>query len=130
MKKPKFGSIEALGIAGMAIWTAVILLRKLNLSENAFYIFTLGILPNLGAAWAMTMFGKWAIELVLRRKYTLQKHLVLCLVIIVLAMGSESIHDSFLNSPYDRYDILLTTVAQLIMLSLPIALKDKAFAAD
>jgi hypothetical protein len=127
MKKIKLGTVEVLGCIGLLIWAAVILLRQLDLSENTFYIFTLGVLPNLGAAWVVTLFGKWACLFIMRQPYSTKKHLILSLVIIALALASESVHDAFLATPFDRHDILLTLVAQVIILLLPSALNDKYF---
>jgi len=125
MKKIKFGSMEILGYIGLIVWIAVIQLRGMNLSGNACYIFLLGILPNLGAAWAMTMLGKWIILLLLKRAYTFRKHVMLCAGILALGLVSEIAHDLFLNSPFDIYDMLLSAAAQAVIFLLPILIKDK-----
>ena len=127
MKKIKFGSIEVLGYIGLFVWIAVNFMRKGNLSGNAIYLFSLGVLPNLGAAWIMTMFGKWIVLFVFKQNYTIKKHCIICLIIVGLALVSEFIHDSFLDSPSDICDILLTIAAQLAMFFAPIASKDKYF---
>ena len=127
MRKIKFGSMELLGYTGMLLWMAVLLLRSRNLSDNTVYLFLLGILPNLAAAWTMTMFGKWFILFVCKQRYTVKKHYILCLGIMILALLSEWIHDVFLNSPVDFYDILITLIAQLVLLFLPMLIKDKYF---
>ena len=67
MKKIKFGSIEILGYIGGLIWIAVILLRGIYFSNNYMYFFLVGILPNLGAAWLITMFGKWIVLLICKQ---------------------------------------------------------------
>ena len=127
MNKIKFGSIEILGYIGGLLWVAVILLRNLSLSDNSIYIFFLGILPNLGAAWAMTMFGKWIFLFVCKQDYSMKKHCIICFGIVILAFASELIHGSFLNSPFDIYDMMITIVAQLIIFFVPIFTKDKYF---
>ena len=127
MKKIKFGIIEILGYIGLIVWLAVNQLRSIYLSDNATYIFLLGILPNLGAAWAMTMFGKWLILLALKQSYSIKKHRLLCFGILGLGLASEIIHDLFLNSPFDIYDMLITVVAQGGMYCLPVRFKDMDF---
>ena len=127
MKKIKFGSIEVLGYIGGAIWVAVILLRGISFSDNSLYLLLVGILPNLGAAWVMTMFGKWIVLFVCKQDYSIKKHCIVCLGVIVLAFASELIHDSLLNSPFDIYDIVITVIAQLTMFLIPIVTKDKYF---
>lgn len=125
LKKIKFGTIETMGYLGILIWVSVIVLRGLHLSTNATYQFFLGILPNVGAAWLMTMLGKWFILFVLKQRLTIAKHVLLCTGVFILALASEIFHDLFLNSPFDPYDILVTAVAQLLILLLPILTKDK-----
>ena len=127
MKKLKFGSMEILGYIGILIWVAVILLRGVRLSDNAVYLFLRGSLPNLGAAWAVTLFGKWIILFVFKQAYTMKKHIIFCLGLAVLALASEVIHDVFFGSPFDFYDILVMIVAQLIIFFLPIVTRDKYF---
>ena len=127
MKKIKFGSIEVLGYLGMLIWVAVIMLRSIAFSNNSIYLFFLGILPNLGAAWTITMICKWIILFVFKQDYSLKKHCIICFGIVILAFASELIHDSFLNSPFDIYDMAITVIAQLILFFIPIITKDKYF---
>jgi len=127
MKKIKFGSMEILGYMGGLIWGAVILLRGISFSNNSIYLFLVGILPNLGAAWVTTMFGKWIVLFICKQDYSIKKHCIFCFGIIILAFLSELIHDSFLNSTFDIYDMVITIIAQLIVFSVPIVTKDKYF---
>jgi len=127
VNKIKFGSMEILGYIGGVIWIAVILLRALSFSDNFIYLFFLGILPNLGAAWVMTMFSKWILLLVWKQNYNMKKHCIICFGIVILAFASELIHDSFLNSPFDICDIVITIIAQLTIFLIPIVTKDKYF---
>ena len=112
---------------GGLIWGAVILLRGISFSNNSIYLFLVGILPNLGAAWVTTMFGKWIVLFICKQDYSIKKHCIFCFGIIILAFLSELIHDSFLNSTFDIYDMVITIIAQLIVFSVPIVTKDKYF---
>lgn len=61
----------------------------------------------------------------------------LCMVVFIFELISELIHDMFLVSPFDLYDIVITMVAQLsiffipimvwLMTPKPIIIKDKYF---
>ena len=127
MKKLRIGSIEILGYIGIIIWVTVNILREYNLSDNSVYLFFLGMLPNLGAAWVAAMFGKWIVIFVWKRSLTVKIHLFICMGIFALAIGSEIVHDLFLNSPFDTYDILITIIAQIFIFFIPILTKDKYF---
>lgn len=126
-KKFKFGTVEILGYIGIIIWITVFFLREARLSENDHYVFLLGVLPNLGAAWCMTMFIKWGCTLIMKWKYSIKKHVVICSIILFLAFGSEIVHDLLLSSPFDIYDMLITVVAQISIIFIPILFKDKCF---
>lgn len=125
MKKIRLGSIEILGYIGIVIWVAVVFLRGINVSNNSMYFFLLGVLPNLAAAWVFTMFGKWIVLFTLEKKYTFKLHLIICIGIFGLALISEFMHDLFLNSPFDIYDILFTGIAQITIISIPLLTRDK-----
>lgn len=127
MKKIKFGSVEILGYIGMAIWLAVIFLRNYHLSSNSVYIFILCVLPNWGAAWVATSFGNWIVQFLLKIEVTIKKYMFICIGVFALALTSEIIHDLFLNSPFDLYDMIVTAIAQLLMFFIPIMVKDQRF---
>ena len=127
MRKIKFGSMEILGYIGVISWVSVNYLRGVHLSANPMYIFLLGIIPNLGAAWVMTMFGKWFVLFALKKKYTSKIHGLVCLIIFTFGLASEIFHDMFLNSPFDIYDMLITIAAQVFMFYLPAVTKDRYF---
>jgi hypothetical protein len=127
MKKIEFGSIEILGYIGGLIWGTVVLLRGSCFSDNSTYLFITGVLPNLGAAWMVTMFSKWIILFVCKQDYTIKKHCIICFGIIIIAFASELIHHSFLNSPFDIYDMIITIISQLMIIIVPVITKDKYF---
>lgn len=127
MKKIKIGSVEVLAYIGTFIWVMVMFLRGSNLSFNNVSLLLLGILPNLGAAWLATLFGKWIVIYILKQDITIKMHLFICIGVFVLAFASEIMHDLFLNSPFDIYDVIITAIAQLAMFFVPILTKDKYF---
>lgn len=127
MKRIKIGSVELLGYLGIFLWGAIILLRGTSLTNNGLYLFMLGILPNLAAAWAITMSAKWVVLFIFKRSVTIKIHFCICLAVIILALISEMIHDMFLGAPFDIYDMLLTVVAQLFIFLIPMLTKDRYF---
>lgn len=127
MKKIKLGSMEWLGGIGIFLWVATVVLRDDNFSSHALYIFIMGILPNLAAAWVFTIFGKWVVIFSLKRAYSTKIHLINCAGVFIMAFLSEVVHDLFLNSPFDVFDILITVVAQVFIFALPLLVNDKYF---
>ena len=127
MNRIKRESTEKLGCIGGFIWSLVYFMRDMNLSDNEVVKFLLGVLPNLGAAWAFTMLGKWIILYTIKKSMTLKIHFVLCASVLVFAVASEIIHDKLLNSPFDIWDIILTIIAQLVIAFLPFWTKDACF---
>jgi len=125
MRKIKFGSVELLGFIGILVWVCVTYIRTNDSVFNPVFSFVIGILPNLGAAWTMTMFGKWTVLIAMNRRYSLKKHAAFCIGVLAAAVLSEYLYDVFLQNPFDIYDILLTVIAQLIMFILPVLTKDK-----
>jgi len=125
--KFKFGSIEIMGYIGGLLWGAIIAVRLFPLPTNEIYRLIIGIAPNLGAAWIVTMFSKWVVIFALKQNYTVKQHAVICVCIVILALASEFIHDAFLGSPFDVYDMIITIVAQLCMFAIPIISKDQYF---
>lgn len=119
MKQNKTDLVEILGCIGIFIWVAVIFLREMMFWDNRVYLFLLGILPNLGAAWAATLFGKWLIQFKWKKKWNAKSYFALCVMIFILALLSEIVHDLFLQSPFDFYDILITAIAQAAIFVLP-----------
>ena len=127
MKKIKFGKVEIFGYLGLLIWVVVIFIRGYDFSDNDLFLFLRGILPNLGAAWAATMFGKWIITTMGQKKVTIKSYLLLCVGIFLLALGSEVVHDIFFNSPFDIYDIFITILAQTCIFIVLVFTKDDCF---
>lgn len=127
MKKVKIGTTEILGCTGLLLWCMVVFLRSIHLPGNEAYQFVTGILPNLGAAWAATLFGKWLFIFVCKQSMTYKKHIILCLGILGIALASEVGYALFTSRLFDWCDIIATIAAQLIMILLPILTKDRYF---
>ena len=112
MKKYNITSI--LGIIGMVTWTITIFLRELSLT-NINISFILGIMPNISATWLFIWMG----EIIVNRKnihFNFKVASITSWLNFLFAIISEIIHDIFLNSSFDIYDIIATLVSIIIYL--------------
>lgn len=112
MKKYNITSI--LGIIGIVTWTITIFLRELSLN-NIYISFILGIMPNISATWLFIWMG----EIIVNRKnihFNFKVASITSWLIFLFAIISEIIHDIFLNSSFDIYDIIATLVSIIIYL--------------
>ena len=125
-EKKKFGSIEILGCVSILIWVTVLFLRGRNVSHNNTYLFVIGMLPNLAAAWISTAIGKWFIIRVLKRRVTTDVYLLLCFSIVIFSFCSELIYERYFSSVFDIYDILVTAFAQIVIFVVPLLLRDES----
>jgi hypothetical protein len=125
-EKKKLGSIEILGYVGVLIWAMVLFLRGRNVSHNSIYLFVIGMLPNLAAAWISTAIGKGFIIRVLKRSVTTDVYLLLCFSIVIFSFCSELIYERYFSSVFDIYDILVTAFAQIVIFVIPLLLRDES----
>ena len=110
----RYSSTSILGIIGMVTWIATILLRELSIN-NICISFILGIMPNISAAWLFIWLG----EIIIKQKSISSNFRIISIIsgmIFLLTVVSEIIHDKFLNSPFDVYDIIATIVSIVIYL--------------
>lgn len=113
MKKLTITSV--FGIIGILFWTLTILLRGTVVNGIETFNFVLGIMPNIAAAW----FFIWTVEIIVNRAnkdFTFKTSLISSGLILLFAIMSETIHDLFLNSPFDIYDIIGTILAIVLYL--------------
>ena len=98
----------------MVTWTITIFLRELSLT-NINISFILGIMPNISATWLFIWMG----EIIVNRKnihFNFKVASITSWLIFLFAIISEIIHDIFLNSSFDIYDIIATLVSIIIYL--------------
>ena len=112
MKKHTITSV--FGIIGILSWTITIFLREISI-DNPSINFLLGIIPNLSATWTFIWLG----EIILNKKnvdFNFKIASAISGFIFLLAIISEVIHDLFLNSSFDIYDLISTAVAVVMYL--------------
>ena len=111
----KFTTTYIMGIIGIIIWMITILLRAMPLSSINSIGFILGIMPNISATWLFIWIAEVICEKV-SKVFTFKISIITCSSILVLAFISEIVHDLFLNSPFDIYDIIATVFAGIVYL--------------
>ena len=105
---------KALGVIGAILWAATIILRETTLNSIGILNFILGIAPNIGAAWLFTFLIENIYSSLLKRRFAIKAAATTSIAIWILSLGSEIIHDLFLNSPFDINDIIATSFALMI----------------
>lgn len=103
------------GLIGAISWSLTILLRETSVNNIPIINFILGVMPNISAAW----FFIYVVEFILTKSgklFIFRYALITSTSIFLLGLVSEIIHDLFLNSPFDIYDIIATVFAIVIYL--------------
>ena len=126
--KIRRGSIEILGYIGLILWVSIILQRMWGSSVSDVDTFIIGIAPNIGAAWLVTLIGKLIVIFGFKQDLTIKKHFLICAGVLSIALISEIFYYVFFHRAFDMWDIIATVVAQLIIFTLPLLTKDKYFA--
>ena len=105
-------------IFGAVLWFSAIILRDLNLSNDIYFNYILGVLPNFAVVFLAFGIGmiyypilKKKISLPLKKYYSL----IILILIWVLLLISEYLHQIFINSPWDNFDIIASGLATLII---------------
>lgn len=111
-----FLTTKTLGVIGAISWTGTIILRETTLTSIQAFNFILGIAPNIAAAWLFAFSMEIIYSTLLKRKVRIKDALTISMTIWLLSLGSEIIHDLFLNSPFDINDIIATAFALIIFL--------------
>lgn len=114
MKKHTITSV--FGIIGILSWTITIFLREISI-DNTSINFLLGVMPNLSAAWAFIWLG----EIIVNKKnidFNFKIASAISVLIFLLSIISEVIHDLFLNSSFDIYDLISTVISIIMYLTL------------
>lgn len=114
MKKHTITSV--FGIIGILSWTITIFLREISI-DNTSINFLLGVMPNLSATWAFIWLG----EIIVNKKnidFNFKIASAISGLILLLAIISEVIHDLFLNSSFDIYDLISTVISIIMYLTL------------
>lgn len=112
----KVTTTSVFGIVGIISWTLTLLLRETTVNSMETVKFILGVMPNISATW----FFIWIGEIIFTRlnmNFTFKISAITSGLIFLFSITSEIIHDLFLNSPFDMYDITGTIFAITLYLT-------------
>lgn len=112
MKKVNYSKV--LGVLGIAIWGLTILLRERAIVTIPVIGFLLGVAPNCGAVWFFAGIFQEIYPSLFKKACTFKTTILILVGIFILGVGSEIVHDLFLNSPFDIFDIIATVVASVV----------------
>ena len=126
----EISSIEIIAILGLLIWLITILLRhyySIN-SVVAIFYFT----PSFGGAWIATAMLKQLFSPVFGESKAFSnigfsKKVLFCICVSVIFMSFINELLSCINTSavFDLYDVLATTLAEIIAFSIPVIRKEK-----
>jgi hypothetical protein len=106
---------NVLGLLGVILWVSVIFLRETPVVHNPSINFWLGIAPNFGVALLLPMLLANYYLVVFKRALTHRLFLYGLAIIFAALFLSEVVHDIFLNSRFDVWDLVASLVALIIM---------------
>lgn len=115
-EKIKITLIDVLGLIGALLWTLAIFLRGTVLIQNEIISFLLGIAPNFGAGLLLPMLTVRYYPILLKKDITFKKFILILIAIFLLLFVSEVVHDKFLNSRVDFYDMIASLIAFGVMI--------------
>ena len=104
-----------LGLIGSLIWFASMPLREMNLPNNEILLFLVGTCPNFGVVWVGVGYTIGFYSQVFHHEFDDSKFYLLLLGIMILLITSEIVHDVFLNSKFDIWDLVVSLVSMVII---------------
>ena len=84
--------------------------------QNEIISFLLGIAPNFGVGLLLPMIAVIYCPILFKKDITFRKFMLILIVIYLLLFISEVLHDKFLNSRFDFYDMIVSMIASMIAL--------------
>jgi len=106
-------------LLGGILWFATILLRDLSLINDFYLKFLLGIMPNFAVVFLGFGIGMIYFPILIKKiNIPLKKYYpyLLLILIWIFILISEYLHQIFINSPWDNFDIIISGLATLIII--------------
>ena len=104
------------GLIGLAMWSMTIILRETTLTNYDIVKHILRVMPNFGVVWGLVFFAMLFLVKGLKRDFNSKNIYLTLLLIMILLFLSEIIHDKFLNSPFDIWDMVASAIASVIII--------------
>lgn len=103
------------GLIGVLTWGLTIFFRETSFTQITSINFILGIMPNISAAWFLVWSGEFAVTY-LKKTFDFKYACFSSFIVLLLALISEIVHHLYLNSAFDRDDMMATGLALFIYL--------------
>lgn len=114
-KKKRKTLISIVGLFGSALWVLTIYMRGTDYVQISVINFLLGILPNFGVGLLLPMITILFYPVLFEEEISVTKYRYVLVAFFLLLFISEIIHDKFINSPFDIYDLAASFIALGIM---------------
>jgi len=114
---------QILFFLGNIIWSLTIFLRSTTLNENEVSRAILGRTPNFGAVWAGIGLPYIVFPLIFKKEFNPKYNYYLVAIVMVIIVISEVIHHFFLNSKFDIWDMIVSMIASLLFIVIPLVIK-------
>lgn len=115
IKKKNITFIDVLSLIGGLLWVSAIFLRGTDIMQNEIVGFLIGIAPNFGVGLMLPAFALIYYPIIFKKNITFNKFILILIAIYILLFVSELVHDKFLNSRFDLYDMTASLIALGIM---------------
>lgn len=111
MEKKDVALLKLIGAIGMLVWALAVVLRGTPIAANETIDFFLGIAPNFGVGLLLPPLSIIYYPVIFKKESTFKQFILILIGIFILLFASEVIHDKFLNSSFDIYDMIASLVA-------------------
>lgn len=103
--------LKVFGFLGFGLWALTIFLRGTAVVQHDTVNFLLGIAPNFGAALVLPMMAVIYYPIAFKRELSVATFRYSLVAIFLFLFLSEVVHDLFLNSRFDPYDLIASLIA-------------------
>jgi mannose/fructose/N-acetylgalactosamine-specific phosphotransferase system component IIC len=115
MDQKSLALFNLLGFLGVILWVLVIFLRETPVAHDPCLNICLGIAPNFGVALLLPMLLANYYPVIFKRGFSWKVFRNGLAIIFAALLLSEVVHDRFLNSRFDIWDLAASLVALAIM---------------
>jgi hypothetical protein len=115
VKQKSLTLFNVLGLLGAFLWVLIIFLRETPVAHHPGINFWLGIAPNFGVTLLLPMLIASYHPVVFERALTRRHFLHGMVTIFAVLLLSEVVHEIFLNSRFDIWDLVASLVGLSIM---------------
>lgn len=113
MGNGKSKAYKVIALMGLILWSIAIILRGQDYHFSGLAKFLIGTMPNFGSAISIPfIIMLYAPRIYKNKKINETKLFYISITVLFIAISaSEIIHDVFLNSQFDKNDIIMSILA-------------------